>query len=120
MSPDVTPMPVETPPLPVLPCPNCGENILQEGFYNSCTETQTLREENYTHIVKDHLYMDHIEDGHQLIDHECDLEAYCSSCDKLLPWPLYRIRELDGAFLVGIDKIITKLLEEGQGKLPDA
>ena len=43
----IGPTPVPKPPLPILPCPNCGSDLLAEGFYNSCTETQTLREDNY-------------------------------------------------------------------------
>ena len=107
-------------PLPVLPCPNCGENILQKGFYNSCTETQSLREDNFASVLKDHLYIDHTGDGYEMIGHECDVDAFCRSCDKLLPWPLYEIRGLDGAFLVGIDRAIAKLIGEAQGELPDA
>src|SRR5206468_11970043 len=32
--------------MPTLPCPKCQENILQQGFYNYCTETTSLREDN--------------------------------------------------------------------------
>jgi hypothetical protein len=100
------PMPTPTPnaspvttPMPMLSCPNCGKNLLTEGFYNSCSETTRLREDNYTYVAKDHLYIDHDEKGHETVDHECDLEAYCSGCNTLLPWALYQIRELDGAKL---------------------
>jgi hypothetical protein len=36
-------LPASNPPLPILPCPNCGANLLAAGFYNSCTEVQRLR-----------------------------------------------------------------------------
>ncbi len=86
MSANVVPAPTSQPPLPNLPCPNCGKNLLADGFYNSCTETTLVHEENRTYIVKDHLYMDNDEETLDTIDHECDLEAYCRGCEKLLPW----------------------------------
>ena len=110
----------QTQPRPVLPCPNCGENLLAAGFHNTCTETASLREDNYPIVSNGRLYLAHNEENHETIGHECDVEAYCSSCDKLLPWPLYEIRGLDGAFLVGIDRAIAKLIGEAQGELPDA
>lgn len=51
-------------------------------------------------------------DNHETIDHECDLEAYCSSCEQLLPWALYQIRGLDGVNLSEADTVIAKLLGE--------
>ena len=114
-NPTPVPTPIPNPPLPNLPCPNCGANLLTEGFYNSRTETQRLREDNYAYVVKDHLYIDHNEDNYQTVDHECDLEAYCSGCEKLLPWALYQIRELDGAALSQAPATIAKLLAEIQG-----
>ncbi len=114
-----SPLP-EKPALPVLPCPNCSENLLKEGFYNSCTETQTLREDNYTYIVGDHLYVDHDEDNYNTIDHQCDLEAHCRACNTLLPWALYQIRELDGASLAEVPGVIAILMAELQETPPSA
>lgn len=51
--------------LPYLPCPSCGVNLLETGFYDSCTETQSLREDNYTRIIDDRLYLDHEESDHE-------------------------------------------------------
>ena len=76
------------PPLPDLPCPNCGENLLAEGFYNSCAETTRVHEDNRTCILSGRLYMDHDEETLDTIDHECDVDAYCRGCEKLLPWAL--------------------------------
>lgn len=112
----VSATPIPNPPLPTLPCPGCGNNILTEGFHNSCTETTRLREDNYPLIAGDKLFLEHDEDNHETIDHECDLEAYCTSCDQLLPWPLYEIRGLDGINLSEADAVIAKLLAE----LPEA
>jgi hypothetical protein len=71
--------------IPNLPCPNCGVNLLTEGFYNYCTETASLREDNYTQVVNDRLCIDHDEHGHETVDHECDMEARCRNCDEELP-----------------------------------
>jgi len=38
--------PTQQPPLPNLPCPNCGKNLLAEGFYYASTETTRVHEEN--------------------------------------------------------------------------
>ena len=103
------------PTLPTLPCPGCGKNLLTEGFHNSCTETTRLREDNYPVIADGKLFLEHNEDNLETIDHECDLEAYCSSCELLLPWALYEIRDLDGVNLPEADSVIAKLLAE----LPD-
>jgi hypothetical protein len=54
--------------IPNLPCPNCGVNFLTEGFYNYCTETASLREDNYTQVVNDRLCIDHDEHGHETVD----------------------------------------------------
>jgi hypothetical protein len=107
-------------PLPNLPCPACGANILQEGFHNTCTEYVSLRENNYAVISDGRLYVRHDGENYEPIGHECSVYVYCSSCAKLLPWPLYKIRELDGTFLAGINRAIAALIEEAQGKLPDA
>ena len=95
------------PALPSLPCPICSSNLLAEGFYNSCTETQTLREDNYPIVVNGQMYLEHNEDNFETIDHECDVEAYCTSCGQLLPWALYEIRgHLDGVNLSAADEAI--------------
>jgi hypothetical protein len=96
--------------IPNLPCPNCGENLLAEGFYNYCTETSSLREDNYTEVIGDKLYIDHDESGHETVDHECDMEACCGSCHADLPWALYQIRGLDGEKLSDIPAMIAELL----------
>jgi len=50
--------------------------------------------------VNGKMYLEHDEDNYETIAHECDLEAYCTSCGNLLPWALYEIREeLDGVDL---------------------
>ncbi len=114
MSANDVPAPTPKPPLPNLPCPACGVNLLAKGFYNSCTETTRVHEDNHTYIVNDNLYVDHDEETLDTIDHECDLEAYCSGCEKLLPWALYQIRELDGVTLSEAPAVIAELLAELQ------
>ena len=97
--------------IPVLPCPNCNANILADsGFYNYCSETVFLREDNYTSIINGCLYLDHDESGHETEEHECQVDAHCSSCNELLPWPLYEIRGLDGDTLEEARKGIAALL----------
>lgn len=54
------------------------------------------------------------------IEHECDLDAYCGACDKLLPWALYQIRELDGVALSETPAVIAGLLAELEGDSPIA
>ena len=98
--------------IPTLPCPHCQENILQQGFYNYCTETTSLREDNYTHVINDRLYIDHDEHGHEAVNHECDTEARCRSCDEVLPWPLYQIRNLDGDLIPDAAKTVAALIAE--------
>jgi hypothetical protein len=85
-------------PLPIIPCPSCGANIIDTGFHNTCTENVRVREDNFTYTKYGRLYLDHTE-GDEMVDHESDFEAYCGSCDKLLPWPTYEIRRLDGLTL---------------------
>jgi hypothetical protein len=101
--------------IPTLPCPNCGANILQEGFHNTCSETVSLREDNRAYRHGDLLYVDHDESGHETVDHECDTDAYCCECDELLPWALYEIRRLDGASPVKAEEVITELLRAVAG-----
>jgi hypothetical protein len=100
--------------IPNLPCPNCQENLLANGFYNYCTETNYLREDNYTEVVGDKLYIDHTESSHETVDHECDMEARCGSCDAELPSP-HRIRGLDGEKLSDIPAMIVEILGESDG-----
>jgi transcription initiation factor IIE alpha subunit len=106
--------------LPNFPCPNCGENLLTEGFYNYCTETSSLREDNYTHVVNDRLYIDHDEHGHETVDHECDMEARCQNCDEELPWALYQLRGMDGEKLTDLPAMIDDLLAELNDDKPAA
>ena len=115
MSANAVPAPTPKPPLPNLPCPSCGVNLLTVGFYNSCNETTRVHEDNRTYIVNDHLYMDHDEETLDTIDHECDLDAYCSGCDKVLAWALYQIRELDGITLSEAPAAIAELIAELEG-----
>jgi|GEM_PF-2568774 len=110
----VTPTPTPC-PIPCLPCPNCGTNLLTEGFYNSCTETQTLREDNYTQVIREKLYIGHDEDTFETVEHECDLEAFCRECDQLLPWALYEIRGLDGVTLSDAPAAVAELLSQLDG-----
>ena len=105
--------------VPSLPCPNCEENILATGFYNSCTEMVSLREDNRTNVLEGHVYMDHDEHGHETTDHECDVDAYCAACNKLLPWPLYAIRTLDGCTISEAREEIENLLAKLENQ-PDA
>ena len=110
MSANATPNP--KPPLPLFPCPGCGNNLLTEGFHNSCAEITRLRESNYGIVMGDKLFLGHDEDNHETVEHECDLEAYCTSCKLLLPWALYEIRGLDGVLLSEADTVIANLLAE--------
>ena len=105
-------MPEKANGVPVLPCPNCKENILEKGFYNSCTETQVLREDNYASVSNGRLCVDHSEDDHDVIDHECESDAYCTSCSKLLPWTTFDIRDLEGLTSQAAEKGIARLMEE--------
>ena len=104
--------PAEQTSVPSLPCPHCQENILATGFYNYCNETVSLREDNRTQVVRGQIYMDHDEEGHETTDHECDVDAYCAECNKLLPWPLYEIRGLDGSTLTEAEGMIGDLITE--------
>jgi hypothetical protein len=99
--------------IPSLLCPNCNANILADsGFYNYCSETVFLREDNYTSIINGHFYLDHDENGHETQDHECQVDARCSHCNELLPWPLYEIRGLDGCTLPEAANVIAGLLAQ--------
>jgi hypothetical protein len=122
MSTNAPSVPTPKPLLPNFPCPTCGANLLSEGFYNACTETQRLREDNFPLVANGKMYLDHDEDNFETIDHECDLEAYCGSCSHRLPWALYEIRgELDGIALSEADAAITKLISQlDEGNQPAA
>ena len=98
--------------MPNLPCPKCGANLFTEGFYNSCTEVQRLREDNYAHIANGRLAVEHDEDNFETIEHHCDVQAFCSTCHGLLPWPLYRLRHLHGTLASLAEKAIARLLAE--------
>ena len=99
-------------PLPIIPCPSCGANILDAGFHNTCTENVRVREDNFTYTKYGRLYLDH-KQGDETVDHESDLEAYCGSCDKLLPWPTYAIRCLDGLTLKEAIVKAAQLVQSG-------
>ena len=91
------------------------------GTTQNCTETQTLREDNYPVVVGGKMYLEHNEENFETIDHECDVEAYCTSCGQVLPWALYEIRgELDGVHLSAANEAIAKLLSKTQSDQPDA
>ena len=110
MSTSPSPEPKEEPQQPFFPCPHCGANLLAQGFHNSCTETQKLREHNFPVIISGRMFIEHEEDNFETIEHECDVEAYCTSCGKLLPWALYELRgELDGIEISEADAAIAKL-----------
>ena len=100
--------------IPPPPCPNCGEDILKKGWYNSCSETVSLREDNYPIVSGDHFYMEHGEDDHETIDHECDVEAYCTNCNTKLPWATYEIRELDGSSMSNLPQAVADLVAQAQ------
>ncbi|MFY9561286.1 MAG: hypothetical protein WAQ52_13720 [Terriglobales bacterium] len=108
--------PIADPSLPPFPCPGCGNNLLTEGFHNSCTETTRLREDNYPVVLSGTLFLEHNEDNHETIRHVCDVEAYCTSCNQLLPWTLYEIRGLNGVNVSEADTVIANLL----AKLPES
>src|SRR5262249_4381662 len=99
--------------MPSFACPNCGTDILDDrGFYNYCSETCSLREDNYIYFGRDRdrVYMDHDERGHETTEHDCGLNAFCSNGEEKLPWPLYELRELDGALVADMPKVIADLL----------
>jgi len=101
---------------PFFPCPHCRANLLAEGFHNSCTETQKLREDNFPVIISGKMYLEHDEDNFETIEHECDVEVYCTSCGNLLPWPLYELRgKLDGIEIAEADAAIAQLIAEENG-----
>jgi hypothetical protein len=102
----------QTAEIPALPCPACGENLLTQGFYNHCSETTRLREDNYTYVSSGNLYIDHDEKDHETVDHECEMEARCTNCDADLPWPLYQLRGLDGEKLDQLPALVAELLAE--------
>jgi hypothetical protein len=99
--------------LPIVPCPSCGVNILDAGFHNTCTENVRVREDNFTYTKYGRLYLDHKQGG-ETVDHDSDLDAYCGSCDKLLPWPTYVIRCLDGLTLREATTKAAELVQPGE------
>lgn len=96
--------------IPELPCPKCQANILQEGFYNYCSETSALREDNFTFVRDGRLLVDHDERDQEVTEHECELEAFCSSCNEPLPWAPYEIRELDYQPIADVPDLIADLV----------
>jgi hypothetical protein len=99
--------------LPTIPCPSCGVNILDAGFHNTCTEKVRVREDNFTYTKYGRLYLDH-KPGDETVDHDSDLDAYCGSCDQLLPWPTYAIRCLDGLTLREATTKAAELVQSGE------
>jgi hypothetical protein len=106
--------------LPPLPCPSCGVNILQGGFHNACTELIAVREDNYPVILDGCIYLEHVQKNQARVSHDCGTYVYCSNCNKPLPWPLRRIRDLSGVTLTRIAKAIITLIEDSQGGPPQA
>ena len=98
--------------LPIIPCPSCGTNILDAGFHNTRTENVRVREDNFTYTKHGRPYLDRTE-GAETVDHESDLDAYCGSCHKLLPWPTYAIRCLDGLPLKEATIKAAQLVQSG-------
>ena len=96
--------------LPIIPCPSCGTNILDAGF--PYTENVRVRKDNFTYTKYGRLYLDHKQGG-ETVDHESDLDAYCGSCHKLLPWPTYVIRCLDGLPLKEATIKAAQLVQSG-------
>jgi hypothetical protein len=68
-------------------------------FISLTQETISLREDNSTYVHAAHLHIDHDQKDHATVNHRCDVDAWCGSCNRLLPWPLYQIRSLDGLLL---------------------
>jgi hypothetical protein len=50
-----------------------------------------------------------------MIVHECDVKAYCTNCETLLPWPLYVIRGLDGKTMEAAAEGIAEMLQDKSG-----
>lgn len=106
--------------LPELPCPNCGSNILEHhGFYNYCDETSSLCERNYLMVHSGSIYLEHDEDVLETDSHECRMEAYCTSCEKELPWSVSDLRQLDGVIVEQANEIIGRLIAESQEQKPE-
>ena len=99
-----------------LPCPSCGVNLLDKGFYNFCSETTSLREDNYLHVSNGRICVDHDENHHETVNHECEADARCRACNELLPWALYELRDLDGQTPEEAKKIIAALIERAKQK----
>jgi len=71
-----------------------------------------VREDNFTYTKYGRLYLDH-KHGDETVDHDSDLDAYCGSCDKLLPWPTSEIRRLDGLTLKEATIKAAELVQSG-------
>ena len=65
------------------------------GFHNTYTENVRVREDNFTYTKHGRLYLEY-KQGDETVDHESDFEAFCGSCNKLLPWPTFALRCLNG------------------------
>lgn len=99
--------------LPIIPCPSCGANILDAGFHNTCTENVRVREDNFTYTKHGRVYLEYTE-GDETVDHESDFEAFCGSCNKLLPWPTFAIRCLNGLPLKEATIKAAQLVQSGE------
>jgi hypothetical protein len=78
---------VNTTPLPVIPCPSCGANILDAGFHNTCTENVKVREDNFTYTQYGRLYLNHNTKGRETVEHESDFEVWRDKRRKRLVSP---------------------------------
>ena len=62
------------------------------------------------HAENGHNGNGHNGNGHETVTHECDTEARCRSCDEVLPWPLYQIRNIDGDLIPDAAKTVAELI----------
>lgn len=99
-----------SPRLPRLRSEHSNQRFLQLG-----TQSFILREDNSAAIVNGRFFVVHEEREDIAIDHECVLYARCSSCKKLLPWPLSTLRKLSGQTLSEADLTIAELVSQLDG-----
>ena len=106
--------------MPVLPCPDCGENLLEKGFYNYCRETTLLREDNPMRRGIERLIVDHEESDAEILRHACALQAFCKECEMPLPWSLPELRALHGKKFADADTMIAQLIAKASETKADA
>jgi hypothetical protein len=96
--------------MPQEPGFECNDNITQQWRAASLRSKLcgTLPTRHITLVISTPL--DNEESDYNTTDHQCDLEAFCSKCTILLPWPLFSIRGLDGIALSKADAAIAKLV----------